>query len=178
MQKFFPKNAASHAGKFMLAILALFLLFNFILSFFPLWWFEYFFAQSSLLMLNIFGIEGTIEISEPVLLHIQGFALPIAISYLCTGILELTVIWSAILSSFGIDIKKRIIGAFAATIFLGIFNIARISASILIIAYFGLSAGEFSHDILFRVFLFVTIALYYYLWFNWASGKENIRRAK
>ena len=78
----------------------------------------------------------------------------------------------AVLASFGIDLKKRIIGVIAGTIALFLFNLFRIIASILIINSFGLDAGNFSHDILFRIFLFVTIAGFYFYWFKWATKKN------
>lgn len=173
MEPFFRQGAALAAGKFMLGMLALFLLLHFLLSIIPLEWFEHFYAAASLAILNISGVAGTIEMGEPVLMHIDGIALPIGISYLCTGILELALVWAAVLASFGTGLKERVVGAVAATFVLAVFNVMRIAASILAIFYFGLDAGNFSHDVLFRAFLFATIAGYYFLWFGWASGFEK-----
>ena len=43
---------------------------------------------------------------------------------------------------------------------------------VLIIIFFGLGTAEFSHDFLFRVFLFAAIAGYYFAWFSWATKEK------
>jgi len=106
---------------------------------------------------------------EPVIILLEKIELPIAISYLCTGLLETVIISSAIISSFGITLKSRILGVVGALIALVAFNVFRIVASILIIIYFGLNLANFSHDVLFRVFLFFSIAGIYFVWFRWAT---------
>ncbi|HLC92719.1 MAG TPA: exosortase/archaeosortase family protein [archaeon] len=165
------------AGKFMLGILALFLLFSFLVSLLPLESVEMVYAAGTLAALGIFGLDGEVVAQEPALLLLDAFALPIGISYLCTGLLELTIIWAAMGASFGVDLRKRAIGIIAGTVALVAFNFARIIGSILIIHWFGLDAGNFGHDVLFRVFLFITIAGYYYCWFRWATGQKNGKKA-
>ena len=165
------RTGAAAAGKFLLGITALFLLFNFLLSLFPLEWFEEFYASAALFALGFFGIGGAVAAdAEPVLLLLDAFTAPIAITWLCTGLLELTIVWSAVLSTFEVDSRKRAVGIAAATVALTGFNIARIAASVLIIHWFGLGAGVFGHDFLFRVFLFAAVAGIYYFWLRWASG--------
>ena len=172
MKDSFPREQAAHAGKFLLGIAALFLLFNYILSLIGYAAFENFYAEASLLVLKIFGLDGSVVAGEPALISLQIFSVPVGISYLCTGLLEMTVVWGAILASFGIPLRKRIIGAVAGAVVIAVFNIARIAASILIISFFGLDAGNFSHDLLFRVFLFLTVAGFYYFWFRWAQQDD------
>ncbi len=169
----FSRKDALQAGKFIAAIVVLFLFFGFVFSLFPLEWFEGFFASATLWFLKLLGFKGVVVAGEPVLVYLDSFAAPLGFSYLCTGILELTIVWSAVLASFGIDLRKRLIGVAAAAIVLVAFNFARIISSILIIAWLGLDAGNFSHDILFRVFLFVVIAGFYYVWFGWATKKAH-----
>ncbi len=168
------------AGKFMLGILAFFLLFSFAFSLVPLLWVELFYAQGTLLLLQTIGFHGYVTVQEPAILELDALLLPVGITYLCTGLLELTVIWAAIISSFGIPLRKRLLGVAAATFVIAAFNFVRIIASILIIISFGLDVGNFSHDILFKIFLFATIALFYFLWFKWATGdrpaNENNRQ--
>ncbi len=164
---------APHTGKFILAIAALFLFFSFIFSLIPLEWFEHFYAAGTLFILRFFGFGGEITLQEPVLLHLRGFALPLGFSYLCTGLLELALVWSAVLASFGVGLRKRIIGAAAGTLVLVAFNFVRIVSSVLIISAFGLDVGNFAHDLFFRAFLFVTVAGFYYFWFGWAGRGEK-----
>ncbi|MCR4335064.1 MAG: exosortase/archaeosortase family protein [archaeon] len=163
------KKELHKTGKFLAGIAVLFILFNFLLSIIPLEWFEFFYAFFTLEFLKLFGFNGTIEFQEPVLVYLETFSIPLGFSYLCTGLLELALIWSATLASFGIELKKRIIGSIIGTIILVGFNFFRIISSVLVIAWFGLNAGNFSHDLLFRVFLFVTIAGFYFLWFRWST---------
>ncbi len=167
-------KAVLAAGKFLLGITAFFLLFSYVISLFPLAWFEQFYASGTLAALKILGIGGeVVSFKDPVLVKLDAFAVPVGISYLCTGLLELTIVWAAVLASAGIDLGKRAAGIVAGTIAIVLFNFARIISSILIIRFFGLDAGIFSHDLLFRVFLFVTIAGFYYFWFRWAAADER-----
>jgi len=167
----FHEKDVLQAGKFIAGITLLFFAFNFLLSLVPLEFFEFFYAFFTLEFLKLIGFEGVLEFQEPILVHLSGIALPLGFSYLCTGLLEMSLVWSAVLSSFGIDLRKRLVGLGIGTLVLVGFNLVRIIVSVLIIAWFGLNAGNFSHDLLFRVFLFVTIAGFYYYWFKWATKK-------
>ena len=161
------------AGRFLFGIMVLFLASSFALSLLPLEWFEFFYAFLSLEALKLAGLSGHIELGEPVLIYLSAFTVPIGISYLCTGLLELALVWASVASSFGIEARKRAIGIAAGTAAIVVLNTARITASVLIIRFFGLDAGEFSHDILFRLFLVVTIAGFYYAWFAWATREKK-----
>lgn len=167
----FTEKDILQAGKFLAGMTVLFLFFNFLVGLVPLEWFETFYAFFTLEFLKLLGFGGSLEAGEPVMVHLDGFIAPLGFSYLCTGLLELILVWSAVLSSFGIEAKKRLIGAIVGTAALVVFNFFRIISSILVIAWFGLEAGNFSHDLLFRMFLFVTIAGFYYCWFQWATKK-------
>ena len=160
------------AGKFIAGIAVFFMLFYFLFSLIPLEWIEFFYAKISLEILKLFGFTGEIIFQEPILIQLNVFTVPIGISYLCTGLLELTLVWASVLASFGIELKKRIQGVVAGTIVLVCFNFIRILSTIIIIALFGLEAGDLSHEFLFKLFLFLTIAGFYYFWFNWATKKK------
>ena len=157
------------AGKFLLGIAVLFMLLSFFLSLIPLTLSEQFYAYGTLAALNALGFGGTVIVQEPVLLVLDALSVPVGISYLCTGILELSLVWSAVIASAGVGAGKRAAGVAAGTAVLVFFNFLRIISSILIILFFGFDAGNFSHDALFRVFLFATIAGFYYFWLNWAT---------
>ncbi|MFH1224851.1 MAG: exosortase/archaeosortase family protein [Candidatus Diapherotrites archaeon] len=135
---------------------------------------ELFYANLALFFAGFFGVNGNVQaFSEPVLIFAwgKGLTFPISVSYLCTGLLEMLLLVAAVAASFGIEIRKRalgIAGAVAATV---LFNLLRITASILLIVFYGLGIAEIGHEILFRLFLFVTVAGYYTLWFWWATGQ-------
>ena len=164
----FSKKESLKTGKFLLGFGVCFLVLSALLFFAPLSWFEYFFAAVSFFVLNLLGFGGEIVFGEPVLLRLSALPQPIAISYLCTGLLEAVIVASAVASSFGISAKKRALGVLAGIFAITIFNTARIVASILVIIFAGIDAAVFSHDLLFRVFLFAAVGGYYFAWFKWA----------
>lgn len=95
----------------------------------------------------------------------------IVISFLCTGLIEIAILISAMLASFGIDLKKKLIGVVVA-IFGGIiFNFLRIWITLNIIIFSGAGVFEIAHDLLFRLVLFLYIIVVYVIWFNWANKK-------
>lgn len=165
----FSKRESIKTGKFLLGLLISFLVLNWLSNLIPLEWIELFFAQITLFFLNLFGFVGEIALGEPVIINLEQISKPIAISYLCTGLLETVIILSAVITSFGIKIQKRAIGVIGALIAIVIFNVLRIVTSILIIIFFGLDIATFSHDVLFRIFLFVSVAGIYFIWFKWAT---------
>lgn len=95
----------------------------------------------------------------------------IFIAWLCTGILEIIILISAILASFGINRKEKIIGIILAVIVGIIFNVLRILVTIHIVLTQNLQVVEFAHDILFKVVLFCYITVFYVAWFYWAMRK-------
>ena len=96
----------------------------------------------------------------------------IVISWLCAGALEIIILISAILASFGVSWRKKLIGA-AIAIPLGyLFNLARVWITANIILTQNVQTIEFTHDLLFRLVLFVYIVAFYVLWFNWAMKKK------
>lgn len=128
-------------------------------------------AETELGILNLFGIRGTVSVQEAAIISLQN-GQQIQISGLCTGIEELIILVSAIIASIGISWKKRIIGAIAGAIIAVAFNYLRITATIFIIlSTSDLGIIEFTHNILFRIFLFATIAVSYIAWFQWAVKK-------
>lgn len=95
----------------------------------------------------------------------------ILISWLCTGVLEIIVLISAILASFGIGWGKRAKGIIIAVVVGVIFNILRITITVGIVLSQNINMIELAHDLLFRAILFVYIVGVYVLWFNWAMKK-------
>lgn len=101
----------------------------------------------------------------------------IEISPLCTGMLELFIIVAAILASVGISLKKRAAGAAVSAVLVFALNIFRIAFTTLLILGAGsLEVVELAHDVLFRVFLFISIAAIYIAWFYWAVKSESSKQ--
>ncbi|MBT4870373.1 MAG: exosortase/archaeosortase family protein [Candidatus Diapherotrites archaeon] len=92
----------------------------------------------------------------------------IFISWLCSGALEIIILVSAILASFGIGWRKKVIGAIVAVILGYVFNLLRIFVTLNIIMSQNEAVFEIAHDTLFRLVLFVYIIVVYVLWFIWA----------
>lgn len=96
----------------------------------------------------------------------------IHIAWLCTGILEIIILVSAILASFGINNKAKLIGVLIAIIVGIIFNLIRIIITINIALTQNIQVIEFAHDVLFKLVLFIYITVFYVLWFYWAKNKK------
>jgi exosortase/archaeosortase family protein len=96
----------------------------------------------------------------------------IIISWLCTGVLEIIILISAILASFGINWKKKIAGIGIAIIAGVIFNLLRILITVNFILTQSGEIVELTHDVLFRLVLFIYIVVVYVLWFNWSVKKK------
>lgn len=97
----------------------------------------------------------------------------IVISWLCTGVLEIIVLVSAIIASFGVSWKKKLVGIAAAVILGIIFNLLRIVVTVNLILTQNVQTVELAHDALFRLVLFVYIVAVYVGWFYWAARQEK-----
>lgn len=102
--------------------------------------------------------------------HPEGKA--IVISWLCTGVLEIIILVSAIIASFGVSWRKKIIGVIAAAILGALFNLLRIWVTINLILTQNTQTVELAHDMLFRFILFIYIFAVYVIWFYWAAKEK------
>ncbi len=174
----FGKDDFKKAGIFLLICIVSYSLLTIASRIFPMEFYENIVAQSVLFILNILGIKGSIALQEPVLITLASGA-KIEISFLCTGLMELFVIISAITASQGISLKKRAAGIAAALVIAPLFNLFRIIATILLILNTqSIGLIDFTHDILFRITLFAVIMGIYTVWFLWAvnavkTGKKS-----
>ena len=159
-------------GRFLLYFALIYIVFSGAFYFlFPLQKVEEFIAGITLSFLGMIGYSGKIVLQEPVLIQLEN-GISIVISELCTGAMELFIIASAILASHGIEWRKRVLGAIASIIALQAFNFLRIFATIFVILNTSsIETIEFTHNILFRVFLFIVVAGSYIVWFHWAVRK-------
>ncbi len=97
----------------------------------------------------------------------------IIISWLCTGVLEIIILICAIIASFGVNWKEKWAGIALAIILGIVFNIIRIWATINLIFSQNTATVEIAHDALFRIILFIYIAVVYIAWFYWAANKKE-----
>jgi len=132
-------------------------------------------GRSSESLLNIQGIEtrsnGSVEMEteNAYSFDIVQSGQTIFISWLCSGVLEIIILVSAILASFGVSLNKKFIGIIIAAIIGYVFNIFRIWVTLNIILTQNAQVFEIAHDTLFRIVLFAYIMVVYVLWFNWAK---------
>ena len=136
-------------------------------------------ASATLAVLQATGTTGHLDLSAGHTWIILDRGNTIQISDLCTGTLEFLIIIGAILASAGIDRKKRVLGAAMAGVLVLLLNLARILATIgLIGSTQDTQLIDFTHNVFFRVFLFVSIMGLYTLWFAWAVGKDGPQKKK
>lgn len=171
----FSKEELLKGARFALTLGVIFFALDYILST-QLEWIEHEIALAVSFILGIFGITSTVTAGEPALILVQGIPFPIAISYLCTGILETAVLAAAIAATLEIKARKRLIGIAAAIAGVQLFNIMRILATIAIILNFNLELAEIGHEILFRLFLFMAIAGFYAAWLWWANNSGKLMK--
>ncbi len=94
------------------------------------------------------------------ILHFEN--LRVEISFLCSGLIELFILISAIIATPS-SRRKKIFGIVASLVLVFIFNFFRIFISTYFL-FLDISFAELIHEILFRLSLFFVIAGVYYLW--------------
>lgn len=99
----------------------------------------------------------------------------IVISWLCTGALEIIILVSAILASFGVGWRKKAVGVIGAVVLGVVFNLLRIVVTVNIILSQNVQTVELAHDLIFRLVLFVYIVALYVGWFYWAMNTKKIK---
>lgn len=133
-------------------------------------------------LVGLQGVETTFlglvefELEEAYAFTINHTNQLIVISWLCTGILEIIILVSAILASFGISLKKKLIGIVFAIISGIIFNFIRIWITLNIIMLQDAQVFEIAHDLLFRLTLLVYVIIVYVIWFSWSEGKIKFKK--
>lgn len=171
---------------FVIGFILFYLLITFTISFIPQEYFKQSTGESVELILSLIGhepnTEGFVSCEEAYLVYSENegkcysFTLQdktIHIAWLCTGVLEIIILVSAILASFGIKNKQKMVGVVLAIIVGVGFNLVRIILTISVVLTQNNQLIEFTHDWLFRIVLFVYITVFYVIWFYWANRKEN-----
>ncbi len=139
-------------------LLAKSILYNFI---------NYFYGSTSSKLLNlIYNIPSSFYydfIEQITFLTIPSIDYPIAIVFLCTGILEFSLIFSAIVSTIGVSLRNKVKWVLLSSLVVIVFNLLRITFTIFIINSYNLDLANFFHGFLFRTFLvLIVIGIYYF----------------
>jgi exosortase/archaeosortase family protein len=185
-EKKIVSNPKKQFAFFVLGFVFFYILLSSIILFIPREGYETFTGITTQGLLNIQGVEsqgvGLVECMETNWLGMEtksncySFEVgekKIIISWLCTGILEIIILISAILSSFGINWRKKILGVGIAILTGIIFNLIRIWVTINIVFTQNVEVIELAHDFLFKIILFIYITGFYVIWFYWVMKKNN-----
>ncbi len=169
----FTKDDAQKTGRFLLLFVVVYLVLSFVAKgLIGIEAIELSVANSSLEILQMLGQTGSVSFAEVALIELES-GVAIEISELCTGLMEFLIIVGTILASAGISLRRRLTGAAVGGVLTVLLNFLRIVITALIIVGTGdLALIELTHNILFRLFLFVSIAGIYLAWFYWAASKE------
>ncbi len=100
----------------------------------------------------------------------------IEISPLCSGLLEIILLISAILATRNEKWDSRIHGAILGAIILYLFNLLRMVVTLLQLEHTSLSFAVFTHDFLFRLLLILGFVFLYGGWLNRARIRERMHQ--
>jgi len=173
------KEGLVNASKFVAVFIVTFLVFLYLVI--PLtgaFWdgLGIFHAQFVGNLLSWSGIES--QVSGNILtMDVQGQGVDFEISRLCSGDIEIALLVSLLIASLDVLIIWRILGAIIGTITLIILNPLRVFVTLLITKDSGMDVGDFYHSIIFRLFLFVVLVLYYFIWYRaFAKRKSKFQK--
>ena len=137
---------------------------------------NYFFGVASNFVINhIFYISSVFRldvISQASIITISSLNYPVIINSLCTGILEFSLLVSAILATTIISWRKRLIWVLISLGVVIVFNIIRISFTTFLITRLNIETASFFHGFLFRFFMIIIIVGVYYLFLRRTQQKK------
>ncbi len=140
---------------------------------FPKGFFENFVGMQVNFLLNLIRINTIVTAGEVFEMFLPESQKLIIISWLCSGVLEVIILISTMIVTFGVRAREKIIGIILALILGHFFNLLRILITIQIIITQNATTFELAHDLLFRATLFLYIVIVYALWFNWGIKKAK-----
>jgi exosortase/archaeosortase family protein len=155
---------------FVLGFVLFYLILTGLVGFFPSIFFKTIVGVPSEILLNVQGVETTSLIEEDFVINITSNGTRIIISDLCAGTMEIIILISAILASFGVAWEKKWKGILIGIVTGYVFNIFRIWITVNIILTQSIEVADFAHDTLFRIILFVYITGFYVAWFYWSEN--------
>lgn len=167
------KKAIRDVEKFIIIFLATFVLLYFVLTplIAPAWHaIGVFSANGANWLLNMFGFDTTV--SENVLrTSVDGTQYDFVVSQLCSGDVEIALLASLLIASFDILLSWRIAGSFIGAFGIILINPVRIALTLGLTKTLGLNAGDVAHSFIFRIFLFVFLVTYYFVWYRMCKGR-------
>ena len=177
--KGFEKDDAVKTGRFLAFFIIVYLALSVSIKFFfPMVVIEQWVVENVLAFLQFLGHNGYVALGETAVIHLEGGP-AIEISELCTGLMETLIVASAIIASAGIDWRKRLFGSVSAGLAAIVLNYARIVfTTLLILGTADIALISFTHNILFRAFLLISIAGMYIIWFYWATKNDGKKGRK
>ena len=158
---------------FVLGFLFFYVILTGIVYAFPKGFFERIVGESINFLINLQGIKTQTISGEQFDIHLVTSGTIIIISWLCTGILEIIILASTMLATFGVKLREKILGIIIAIIVGFIFNLVRIIITINIILTQNAQTFELAHDLLFRATLFLYIVIVYVIWFHLSIQKNR-----
>ena len=151
------------ASKFILSIMAFYTFLWLIISNINLYFLKAETAKTANMLLNLFGVPSTLSFGAEPLIIIGNITAQI--TNLCAGDLEIILLTAIIISTFDRTIRQRIIGILIGLFLILILNPIRIFIVLAVGYYSSWQWADFTHDVLFRLTLLITIVLYYYIWY-------------
>ena len=145
-------------------------------------------AVSATMLLAVLGIKAETTLGlftgvAPVISSDLFYPFTAVISRICSGDLEIAVLFAAMFASTDRTLKNRATGALLGFVAVLLFNPIRIALTLATGVWFGWEAADFAHDVLFRASLFAFTFVFYALWYlGWIekigfAGKQFIKHA-
>ncbi|NMA44842.1 MAG: exosortase/archaeosortase family protein [Candidatus Diapherotrites archaeon] len=175
------KNPKKQFIYFVLGFVLVYLILTEIVYAFPKGFFENFVGEQVNFLLNLSGIKTIVTNGQVFEMFLPESEKTIIISWLCSGVLEIIILISTMIVTFGVRAREKIIGIISALILGHFFNLLRIMITIQIIITQNAQTFELAHDLLFRATLFLYIVIVYTLWFGWGikkTSEEKIEKIK
>ncbi|MBI5224438.1 exosortase/archaeosortase family protein [Candidatus Micrarchaeota archaeon] len=130
-------------------------------------------AYTSKLFLNtLFGIDASVLLNADFPI-IQTQNLTAIIIDLCSGKLEIAILFGIIFASFEKKTNYKIKGFAVGVLLLLIFNAIRISTTIYFFDSGNIQWSAIFHDLLFRMFLVIIIVTYYAIWYYYDLPRKS-----
>lgn len=116
-------------------------------------------------VLSTMGVPS--EVSGNVLtVNVGGEDIDFVISQLCAGDIEMALLVSLLIASLDVLLIWRILGSITGVGFILLMNPLRIALTLWITVKTDMQVGDFYHGVIFRLFLFLLLVFYYFVWFR------------
>lgn len=134
-------------------------------------------AKATIVGLESLGTNVTMLPSdEQTLLEVQGRI--ILISELCTGWFEIALLIAAMIATLHATRRQKGIGIILALVGGFLVNQIRVIASIQQVVHTSIDWANFTHDVLFRISMFVVVLGMYAVWLKWVNEKKSEKKKK